>query len=164
MGKKIIPRGSSMELAKLLGITDRRVRQLTDNSILTRQPEGDFILPEAIEDYYAYKYQTEESVDLMAEKALHEKAKRELAELELARRRNEVHSSEDVEMVMSDMLTRLRSQMLGVPAKMAAVLANRDKAYIEHSLMEEIHSRLTELSEYSPTMFTEVAADAEKDD
>lgn len=163
MGKKIIPRGSSAELAKLLNITDRRIRQLADNGILTRQIEGDFILPEAIEDYYAYKYQTEETVDFMAEKALHEKAKRELAELELSRRRNEVHSSEDVELVMTDMLTNLRSQLLGVSAKMAATLANRDKDYIEYVLSEEIQSRLSELSEYRPTMFSEAEANAEKD-
>ena len=104
----IVPRGSGAELARLLGITDRRVRQLADEEILTREPEGDYLLPEVIAEYYAYKYKTDESVDLMKEKALHEKAKRELAELELAKRRNEVHDAEDVHIVMVDMLTKLR--------------------------------------------------------
>lgn len=44
----------------------------------------------------------------MAEKALHEKTKRELAELELAKRRNEVHDAGAVELVMTDMLTNWR--------------------------------------------------------
>ena len=124
MAKKIVPRGSGAELARLLGITDRRVRQLADEEILTREPEGDYLLPEVIAEYYAYKYKTDESVDLMKEKALHEKAKRELAELELAKRRNEVHDAEDVQIVMVDMLTKLRSQLLGLPTKIIAFIVS----------------------------------------
>lgn len=48
MAKKIVPRGSGAELARLLGITDRRVRQLADEEILTREAEGDYLLPEVI--------------------------------------------------------------------------------------------------------------------
>ena len=157
MAKKIVPRGSGAELARLLGITDRRVRQLADEEILTREPEGDYLLPEVIAEYYAYKYKTDESVDLMKEKALHEKAKRELAELELAKRRNEVHDAEDVQIVMVDMLTKLRSQLLGLPQTMAKLLAERDASYIDAALTQEIEERLKELSDYSPTMFSEEA-------
>ena len=155
MAKKIIPRGTSADLARLLGITDRRVRQLTEQGVLTRQAEGDFIFPDAIEEYYAYKYKNDEEVDYMAEKALHEKTKRELAELELAKRRNEVHDAADVQIVMTDMLVNLRSQLLGLPTKMAKLLAERDAGYIDAALTKEIEERLAELSNYSPTMFSE---------
>lgn len=154
MAKKIEIRGNTGELAKLLNITQRRVNQLAEEKIITRQPEGDFVLPEAIAEFYSFKFQSDEASDFMAEKALHEKAKRELAELELQKRRNEVHDAADVELVMTDMLTNLRSQLLGLPAKMAPQLANRDKDYIDQTLTDEIHSRLAELSDYSPEMFT----------
>lgn len=154
MAKKIEIRGNTGELAKLLNITQRRVNQLAEEKIITRQPEGDFVLPEAIAEFYSFKFQSDEAIDFMAEKALHEKAKRELAELELQKRRNEVHDAADVELVMTDMLTNLRSQLLGLPAKMAPQLANRDKDYIDQTLTDEIHARLTELSDYSPDMFT----------
>lgn len=154
MAKKIEIRGNTGELAKLLNITQRRVNQLAEEKIITRQPEGDFVLPEAIAEFYSFKFQSDEAIDFMAEKALHEKAKRELAELELQKRRNEVHDAADVELVMTDMLTNLRSQLLGLPAKMAPQLANRDKDYIDQTLTDEIHARLTELSDYSPAMFT----------
>lgn len=153
MAKKIEIRGNTGELAKLLNITQRRVNQLAEEKIITRQPEGDFVLPEAIAEFYSFKFQSDEAIDFMAEKALHEKAKRELAELELQKRRNEVHDAADVELVMTDMLTNLRSQLLGLPAKMAVQLANRDKDYIDQALTDEIHARLTELSDYSPGMF-----------
>lgn len=154
MVKKIEIRGNTGELAKLLNITQRRVNQLAEEKIITRQPEGDFVLPEAIAEFYSFKFQSDEAIDFMAEKALHEKAKRELAELELQKRRNEVHDAADVELVMTDMLTNLRSQLLGLPAKMAVQLANRDKDYIDQTLTDEIHARLTEISDYSPEMFT----------
>lgn len=154
MAKKIEIRGNTGELAKLLNITQRRVNQLAEEKIITRQPEGDFVLPEAIAEFYSFKFQSDEAIDFMAEKALHEKAKRELAELELQKRRNEVHDAADVELVMTDMLTNFRSQLLGLPAKMAPQLANRDKDYIDQTLTDEIHARLTEISDYSPEMFT----------
>ena len=163
MAKKIEIRGNTGELAKLLNITQRRVNQLAEEKIITRQPEGDFVLPEAIAEFYSFKFQSDEAIDFMAEKALHEKAKRELAELELQKRRNEVHDAADVELVMTDMLTNLRSQLLGLPAKMAVQLANRDKDYIDQTLTDEIHSRLAELSDYSLGMFTGGSNGAEND-
>jgi len=164
MARKQELKGTGVELARLLCITDRRVRQLVTDGIITKQPEGDYLLPEAIAEYYAFKYKPDEAVDYMEEKALHEKAKRALAELELAKRRNEVHDAEDVQIVMVDMLTNLRSQLLGLPTKMAQQLAERDAGYIDKALTKEIEERLSELSDYSPTMFNmEAAADEEED-
>lgn len=161
MSNKITVRGGTAELAKLIGITQRRINQLAEDKIITRQPEGDFILPEAIAEFYSFKFQNEEAVDYLAEKAKHEAAKRQLAEIELSKRRNEVHEAADVELVMMDMLTNLRSQLLGIPAKMAPVLAGQEKGFVDKALTDEIQARLTELSDYSPTMFTEVSADEE---
>lgn len=162
MSKKITVRGGTAELAKLIGITQRRVNQLAEDKIITRQPEGDFVLPEAIAEFYSFKFQNEEAIDYMSEKAKHEAAKRQLAEIELAKRRNEVHEAEDVEYVMTDMLVNLRSQLLGIPAKMAPILANRDKDFIDKALADEVQTRLAELSEYNPTIFIEVNADEEE--
>lgn len=67
-----------------------------------------------------------------------------------------MHDAADVELLMTDMLTNLRTQLLGIPAKMATQLANREKEYIDQVLTDEINSRLTELSDYNPEMFTAV--------
>ena len=47
---------------------------------------------------------------------------------------------------------------------MAPQLANRDKDYIDQALTDEIQSRLTELSDYSPDMFAEGDSNAAEDD
>lgn len=155
-GEKIVPRGSGAELARLLGITDRRVRQLADEEILTREPEGDYLLPEVIAEYYAYKYKTDESVDLMKEKALHEKAKRELAEIQLAQKRREMHDAADVEAVLTEILVNFRNQIRGIPSKMAPLLFGKSKPEIEELLSMEVEGRLEEIRDYTPTMFDAV--------
>ena len=70
MAKKKTVRGSSSDLASLLQITQRRTNQLADEKIITRQPEGDFILPEAVAEFYAHKYKAEKALDLMSERAM----------------------------------------------------------------------------------------------
>ena len=150
--------GSAQDLAELLRITSRRVNQLAGMHILTRDEENRYDLPSNIDAYFKYKYTSQEDVDYGREKAMHEAAKRRLAELELAKRNSEVHEAKDVEFVMTDMLTNLRSQLLGIPAKMAPVLAGQTEAYIMQPLTDEIQSRLTELSDYRPDMFTEKEA------
>ena len=152
--------GSTQDLAELLRITSRRVNQLAGSGVLTRNEENQYDLPSNIDAYFQYKYASNEDVDYGREKAKHEAAKRQLAELELAKRNNEVHEGKDVEI----MLTNLRSQLLGIPAKLAPVLAGQDESTIMQALTDEIQSRLTELSDYRPDMFAERDADDEKED
>lgn len=156
---KIMKRGSARELAELLGVSERRVNQLVNEEILHREIEGDFILPMAIATFYENKYAGKDEDRYWDEKALHEAAKRKLAELELARRQNMSHDAADVERVMTDMLSNLRSQLLGIPAKMAVHLENKSRNVIMTELAQEIESRLTELSDYKPEMFTDDSED-----
>lgn len=152
---KIMKRGSARELAELLGVSERRVNQLVNEEILHREIEGDFVLTMAIASFYENKYSSKDEDDYWSEKALHEAAKRKLAELELARRQNLSHDAADVERVMTDMLSNLRSQLLGIPAKMAALLENKSKSEIRAELSKEIRSRLAELSDYNSEMFND---------
>ena len=151
--------GTLQEFAELIGITERHAYRLVNDGIVDRLADGNVDLRTSIEAYYENKFCSNEQIDYMTEKARHEKAKRELAELELQKRRNEVHDAENVKIVMGDMLSNLRSQLLGLPTKMAPVLANRDTDYIAHELAKEIEDRLTELSDYSPNLFSDEAVE-----
>jgi hypothetical protein len=100
------------------------------------------------------------------EKALHEKAKRELTEIQLAKIRGKMHDAKDVELVMTEMLTNLRTQLLGLPSQLAPQLAGKSQEDIFTRLNEEIESRLNELKDYSPSVFESerVEDDTEEDD
>ncbi len=164
MAKKQLPRGGTAELSRLLGITQRRVQQLTETKVITRQPEGDFLLPEAIAEFYGFKYKTDESVDYMAEKALHEKAKRELAEMEVRKRQRELFEANTIKSVMTDMLVNFRTQFLGLPDKMSPQLANRSAAEINALLNQEITAELLEVKDYTADLFAEEEDGPEKND
>lgn len=56
---------------------------------------------------------------------------------------------------MTDMLSKLRSQLLGIPAKMAVILENQSRSVIMTDLSKEIKSSLTELSDYDPEIFSD---------
>lgn len=144
------------DLQVILQITQQRISQLEKQQIFKRLANGKFDTYEAVRAFYDYKL-AKDGLDYKVEQALHEKAKRQFAELELQKRKNEVHEAENVKLVMGDMLSNLRSQILGLPAKMAPVLANRDAEYIALEMTKEIEDRLTELSDYNPNLFSDEA-------
>ena len=65
------------------------------------------------------------------EKAKNERAKRKIAELKLAKMNGEVYSADTVEQVMTEMLVNLRTQLLGLPTKLAPQLQNITKEEAE---------------------------------
>lgn len=148
------------DLQVILQITQQRVSQLEKQQIIKRLANGKFDTCEAVRAFYEYKF-SKDSLDYKVEQALHEKAKRQLAELELKKRLNEVHDAENVRIVMGDMLSNTRSQLLGMPTKMAPRLAHRDADYIANELTQEIEDRLSELCDYRPNLFSDEAVDGD---
>ena len=85
-----------------------------------------------------------------------------LAELQLKERT--LHSAEDIEAVMTDMLVNFKSRLMAIPSKMAPVLCKKtDKAEIFALLKEHIDEALMELSDFKST-FGERVTDNEKSD
>lgn len=156
-------------IAKMFGLTSRRVRQLVEEQVIDRVGHGRFNLVDTVNKYIIHlKLQAssnpsdiiEESYDY--EKWLHEKAKRQKAEIELAHIKGEMHKSEDVEKVLNHMVMAFRAKMLALPSKLALQLSTIDDVNkIEAILERDIHQALSELSEYNPSMFFE--EDSEED-
>lgn len=73
-----------------------------------------------------------------------------------------LHSAEDIEAVMTDMLVNFKSRLMAIPSKMAPVLCKKtDKAEIFALLKEHIDEALMELSDFKST-FGERVTDNEK--
>ena len=154
---------NTVVIAKMFNMTPRRVRQLVEEGVVDRVGHGRFNLIDTVSKYVTFlKLNTEsltegdvtESLDY--EKWLHEKAKREKAEIELAHIKKEMHSSGEVEEVMNNMVMNFRQRILSIPSKCALQLMNRtDPKYIESILEQNVNEALKELSEYDPSMFVE---------
>lgn len=161
---------TARRLAEILGITERRVNQIArEKDIFKRDLNGKFAVAECVANYYREKFiPDEDRFNYEVERALHEKAKRQKAELQLERMRNRLHWSEDVELVMTEMLVRFRNRILGIPTAISPKLYRKSVPEIAKILKNELYSALTELSEYDPAMFVdkeyEVLYDGEEDD
>jgi phage terminase Nu1 subunit (DNA packaging protein) len=149
-------------LANILDITDRRVRQLVDEGILTKVKNGSYELIPTLKKYLLYiKTKSDNKIDgshsdkdYLEEKTMHERVKRKIAELELAQMEGKLHASEDIEREMTKMLAAFRAKILAIPSKLAPqLIAQSEISIIENILETEVYNALSELAEYDPELF-----------
>ncbi len=153
---------SASVLADIIGVSDRRVRQMAEAGIIVRAAKGRYKLVDSLKTYLLTIKLAAEGVgveladgeiDLNEEKAIHERVKRHISELKLQIMKGDLHKAEDVESVMMDMLTAFRTRMLNIPSKTAPSLENRDAVFIKDRLTGEIVEALNELKDYDPKAF-----------
>ncbi len=153
------------EMAKALGISQQRVSQLLAENVVVTDDKGSVLVVNSLKNFYQSRTPAStEAVDYMEEKARHEKAKRELAEQKLAKLEGRLYNASTVELVMTEMLSNLRTQLLGLPAKLAPILDGRKKEEIYTTLTKEIEDKLMDLSEYTPELFTQELIEDEAGD
>lgn len=140
-------------VANWLDLSERRVRQLRDDKIITEYKPGLYDLKTANHQYINYlrknNPESESSIDYNAERAKLVRAKREAQEMELQLRRKEVHTTEDIEQVMTDTLVRFKTRLMAIPAKLSPILSKKkDQTEIFKILKNAIDEVLEELSDF----------------
>lgn len=140
-------------VARRLDMTERNVRTLRDKGVLTEYKPGLYDLEAATRQYINFLRKknpdAEEKVDYNTERAKLVRAKREGQELELQLRKNEVHTTEDVESVMTDMLKRFRTRLMAIPAKLSPTLTKKtEEVEIFKLLKAAVDEALEELADY----------------
>lgn len=140
-------------VARHLDMTERNVRTLRDKGVLTEYKPGLYDLQTATHQYINFLRKknpdAEEKVDYNTERAKLVRAKRESQELELQLRKNEVHTTEDVEQVMTDMLIRFKTRLMAIPAKLSPILAKKTEQTEIFKLMKSaVDEALEELADF----------------
>ncbi|WP_270501577.1 DNA-packaging protein [Clostridium butyricum] len=144
------------ELATILGITSRRVRQLREEGFFSFAENGKkYSLEKCVQEYIEYKVKAETnsgtSIDVEREKAEHEQIKKNISKLKLRKLKKELHEASDVELFLSEMLINFRNRLLSIPSKVAVqILGEEDVNRIIEILQKEMYETLDELSEYNP--------------
>ncbi|MBO4780502.1 MAG: hypothetical protein J5497_07695 [Selenomonadaceae bacterium] len=141
---------SQTQLGKAIGVSTPRVNQLIDEGVVVRDEmsqSGQVMLFESLQNYFLSKNVSGDNVNFWKERGLHERAKRELAELKLSKSRGEVYDATTVESVLVELLTNFRNKLLGLPSKYATRLEGKSRAEIYSTLTTAIEEELTELSE-----------------
>lgn len=112
----------------MLGLSDRRVRQLNQEGVIDRCEDGTYDIREVVEQYYRFKYEAVEGAESYeAERAKHEVIKRKLSELKLKKSEGELTELTHVMDVMSSMATEIRTQMLAIPQRVSPKLISKTR-------------------------------------
>ena len=150
-------------LGKFLGLSQPKINQMTASGELVRDEfdkAGRLKLAESLRFYYLSKANVGDEASYWKEKALREQINRKRDALKLLKEDGSVYDSATVEQAFIEMLTILRTNLLGLPSKLAVQLENKNRAEIYEVITEEIESKLAELSNYDPTAISEVEESA----
>lgn len=141
----------TQQLADIIGKTPKWVNTLTRDGILVQVSRGKYELPENIQRYVEYVRgagEDPEGINYNDEKAKHERAKRKLAELELAEKEGELIQVGEVEQLLSKMIGLFKSRCQTIPTKVAPLVQyEQELPKITVILKKEVAEALQELSD-----------------
>jgi len=153
-------------IAQVLGLSEKRIKQLTEDGIIPEYSDGNYKLLPAVQGYIQY-LQSQlandgQATDLTKEKAQLTRIKREDAELSLQLKRNDLHQSADVEFIMTNMVIAFKAKLEVLPYKVLSPILNAPdgdskKDYLIDVLKAAVEEALEELSGYDPEYFDEEA-------
>ena len=152
---------STAVVATLFNLSERRVQQLAKDGIIDgKKVEGvyQFDLLPTVRKYITYlsdkangrdqKNRKTEEEKLAAEADL-KRAKADMAELQLKELRGQMHRSEDVEAITTDLVYTIRSMIIALPGRLAVDVAAVDTApEASEIIRRECYQVLEELSNY----------------
>lgn len=151
----------SKTLATLFGVTTRRIEQLKAEGIIKGQgkPTKYDLLP-TIQTYIKYlsdkaygreekKSKTELEEQKLKAEADWKQNKAKMAELQLKELEGQMHRSEDVEAVMTDLVYTIRSMLMALPGRLAVDTASAATAAEASEIIRaEVYKVLEELAGY----------------
>lgn len=142
------------ELAVVLGLTGRRVRQLAEDGLFQKF-SGEYNLAKSVQTYIRQTSRnfTDEDAQIdqarkKAEAAL-KASKAQMAKLEADELAGKMHRQEDVEAVMDDMVYTIRDALMALPGRLAVdCAAASTPAEASTVIRKEVFKVMTELSNY----------------
>lgn len=146
-------------IAQILGLSERRIGQLTKEGDLEEFSPGHYKLLPTIRAYIRYLNEQIEQktnkTELDLEKERLTRIKSENAELDLGLKRNDHHLAADVEFAVTNMLIAFKAKIETLPYKVLPAIMNvpegADKAeHLTDTLKQAVAEALKELVAYSP--------------
>jgi len=138
------------DLCNMLNVNNRRVTQLVKQNIIIRVTHGNYDLHQSIRNYVDYlKSRINNSPDLADERELLTRRKRELLEFDLAVKRGEYITIDDVQKSAFNDGRKVRDSLLNIPARISSKLSTLDDTKdIQDILTDEIELSLERLDEH----------------
>lgn len=141
-------------MAKTFKMSERSIREKFKE---VRISPGQYDFIAAVEMFVESSSGKDESLEL-------KRVEKETKELKLGIMREEYHHKDDITLLVSDMLLRIKSKLNGIPLEASLLLLNKsDRREIEDILRKKINIALLELSEYKDLKMEDVEIGEEND-
>jgi hypothetical protein len=146
---------TAIEASNFLELNERIFYRLVEEGVIPKAGSGAYILGDVSDAYWKHEYNTE---GLEAEQTRLTKAKADLAELELAEQRGEVHKASAVMRVWADNVMNAKTRLQAIPTKIAPELVGKGLQEIQNILKGEVNESLHELADYDERRIARAAA------
>jgi hypothetical protein len=145
---------TARELASVLGLSEQNVYNLKRRGILQslRAKRTEFQLGPSVRAYLQFKcgQESEAEADYHKERALKEKANRELREILVEQTRSQLHRASDVESIQTHSNNQIRARLLAFGDLLASALPGKDPAETKGIIEGEVRKLLLGLCKYPP--------------
>lgn len=157
---------STTELATVLGVTARRVQQLTQDGTFQTEKRGRYFLTDNVQRYITFitgnqmtpeEKKTEQ--DRRSAEAKMKTAKAAIALFEVDELRGNMHRSEDVMLITNDLVATIRGMLTALPGQLAVNVAQSSSAEECSAIIRDaVYAVMDELSryQYDPTKYEEL--------
>ena len=148
---------STTQLAMILGVTARRVQQLTQDGTLLTETRGRFLLADNVQRYITFitgnqMSEEERKIEIQRRKseAKLKTSKAIVAHMEAEELIGNMHRSEDVAAITEDMVKTIRAMLTALPGRLAVPVSKAESAE-ECSIISRdvVYGVMDELSKYS---------------
>jgi len=153
------------ELAVVLGLTSRRIRQLAEEGVIHSVGKNAYLLADAVQSYNKFlsnRLPNDEEVKLEKTKRLAEAqlkaSKATIAKLQAKELQGKMHRSEDVAAMTADLIYTVRGALIALPGRLAVdVAALSTPAECSDRIRREVHLVMRELAsyKYDPAKYAE---------
>lgn len=153
------------ELAVVLGLTSRRIRQLADEGIIQAVDKNAYNLAESVQLYNKFLSKNlPDAEDTKTERARRKAevqlkaSKAAIAMMEAQELQGKMHRSEDVAAMTADLIFEIRSALAALPGRLAVnVTAATSPAEASSIIQREVNKVMAELAryEYDPARYRE---------
>jgi hypothetical protein len=147
---------SARELGDVLALSEAHIYNLKRKGVFQStkadRKRNEFLLGPSVQAYIQYKCTRDSpsEADFHRERALKEKANRELREIAVEQNRGQLHRCEDVESIQAHSNNQIKSRLLEFSNALAPQLIDKEPAEIKTLIDVAVRKVLNELRQYRP--------------
>ena len=144
-----MPLYTSKAVGEWLGITDRQVRNLRDQGVLSEVRPGVFDMKVCVRQYLKFKIgDKDDQARLVAARAEREETRGKIEKMRMEEAQGDLHRTEEVEHALKTIFANFKNRLETIPTKYASTMAQLPAPAEAHDILQKaVQEALVELSD-----------------